>query len=209
MLDLSAVLAFSAAALLLTITPGLDTALVLRTAAVEGSSRARLAALGICTGTLAWGLATALGLTALLALSRLAYDAVRVAGACYLIFLGVQMWRRKYRQAQDAVNNDGNGAGHRWFVRGLLSNLLNPKVGVFYITLLPQFVPAGGNVGTYILAFTLINVTQVIVWLTLVAAAVRPVRAWIERPSVKLGLDRTTGTVLIGSGLALAIERRR
>ncbi len=209
MLDVSAVLAFFAAALIVTITPGLDTALVLRTAAVEGASPARLAAVGICTGLLAWGLATALGLTALLALSRLAYDAVRIAGACYLIYLGVQMWRRKHGAAQDVVAVSGNGNAHRWFVRGLLSNLLNPKVGVFYVTLLPQFVPAGGNVGTYILAFTLIHVTQVILWLTLVAAAVRPVRAWIERPSVKRGLDRTTGTVLIGSGLALAFERRR
>ncbi len=94
MIDTTAVLAFAVAAGLLTVTPGLDTALVLRTAAVRGGE-ARFAAFGICLGCLIWGTATSLGLTALLAVSKLAYNGVRIAGACYLIYLGIQMWIRK------------------------------------------------------------------------------------------------------------------
>ena len=215
-LSFSAIIAFSAAAGLLTITPGLDTALIIRTTAVEGSRTARFAALGICGGCLVWGLATALGLTALLALSRIAYEVVRIAGASYLIFLGIQMWRRK-RDPAHLSGQDANEIGEptrdrsarRWFVRGLLTNLLNPKVGVFYVTLLPQFVPAGGSVGLYSVAFTLIHVCEGILWLTLLTVAIGSLRAWFERPSVKRGLDRTTGTVLIGSGLAIAFEKRK
>src|ERR1039458_7497881 len=95
MIDITAVLAFAAAAGLLTVTPGLDTALVLRTAAVEGAGEARFAAFGICTGCLIWGTATSLGLTGLLAVSKLAYNAVRIAGVCYLVYLGIRMWVRK------------------------------------------------------------------------------------------------------------------
>jgi threonine/homoserine/homoserine lactone efflux protein len=214
--DVSAVLAFSAAAAVLTITPGLDTALVLRTAAVEGVARARWAAAGICTGCLVWGSATALGLTALLAVSRLAYQGLRIAGAFYLMYLGVQMWRRNgATRADGAVERERAGrsnatdAGPRWFVRGLLTNLLNPKVGIFYVTFLPQFVPSGGSVGGYSLLFTIIHVMEGMIWLTLLTMAIRPIRVWLERPAVRRGLDRTTGAVLIGSGLALAFERRR
>ncbi len=152
MLDLTAVLAFAAAAGLLTVTPGLDTALVLRTAAVEGGGEARFAACGICAGCLIWGTATSLGLTELLAVSKLAYNAVRIAGACYLVYLGIRMWARKREfnieadPLSDAAARSRNGnGGHRWLVRGLLTNLLNPKVGVFYVTLLPQFNPSRGQ----------------------------------------------------------------
>jgi threonine/homoserine/homoserine lactone efflux protein len=216
MIDVSAVLAFSAAAAVLTITPGLDTALVLRTAAVEGVARARLAAAGVCTGCLVWGSATALGLTALLAVSRLAYQGLRIAGACYLVYLGVQMWRRRNAQPANerverscASQSNSAETGSQWFVRGLLTNLLNPKVGIFYVTFLPQFIPSRGSVGGYSFLFTIIHVMEGMIWLTLLTMAIRPIRLWLERPNVRRGLDRTTGAILIGSGLALAFEKRR
>jgi threonine/homoserine/homoserine lactone efflux protein len=209
MVEVSAVLAFSAAAALLTITPGLDTALVLRTAAVEGAGRARLAAAGICTGCLVWGSATALGLTALFAVSRVAYQGLRIAGACYLVYLGAQMWRRRSAAAMEHAVEGNRTTWNRWFARGLLTNLLNPKVGIFYVTFLPQFVPAGASVGWYSLLFTVIHVAEGMTWLTLLTMAIRPIRLWLDRPAVRRGLDRTTGAVLIGSGLALAFEKRR
>ena len=214
MIDITAVLAFAAAAGLLTVTPGLDTALVLRTAAVEGAGEARFAAFGICTGCLIWGTATSLGLTGLLAVSKLAYNAVRIAGACYLVYLGIRMWVRKREfnietdPLSDAAARSENG-GHRWLVRGLLTNVLNPKVGVFYITLLPQFIPRGGSIMTYSFLFTSIHVAEGLSWLTLLTIAVGPLRSWLRRPAVTRGLDCGTGTVLIGAGLGLALERRR
>ena len=214
MIDITAVLAFAAAAGLLTVTPGLDTALVLRTAAVEGAGEARFAAFGICTGCLIWGTATSLGLTGLLAVSKLAYNAVRIAGACYLVYLGIRMWVRKREfniemdPLSDAAARNENG-GHRWLVRGLLTNVLNPKVGVFYITLLPQFIPRGGGIMTYSFLFTFVHVAEGLLWLTLLTIAVGPLRSWLRRPAVTRGLDCGTGTVLIGAGLGLALERRR
>ena len=214
MIDITAVLAFAAAAGLLTVTPGLDTALVLRTAAVEGAGEARFAAFGICTGCLIWGTATSLRLTGLLAVSKLAYNAVRIAGACYLVYLGIRMWVRKREfnietdPLSDAAARSENG-GHRWLVRGLLTNVLNPKVGVFYITLLPQFIPRGGSIMTYSFLFTFVHVAEGLLWLTLLTIAVGPLRSWLRRPAVTRGLDCGTGTVLIGAGLGLALERRR
>jgi threonine/homoserine/homoserine lactone efflux protein len=206
MLDAGAVLAYSIAAGLLTLTPGLDTALVLRTAAVEGASQARLALAGICIGLLVWGTATALGLTALMAVSAMAYNALRIAGAVYLVYLGVEMWRREHTFKVGAA--EGRGA-QSWLVRGLLTNLLNPKVGVFYVTLLPQFIPHGGSVFGYCLLFACIHVAEGVIWLTALTMAVRPLRAWLTRPSVVRALDCGTGTVLIGCGVALALEGKR
>jgi len=136
----------SLAAALLTLTPGLDTALVLRTAAVEGGRRAMQAGSGIVVGVLAWGVIAAFGLGAVLAVSRTAYAVLQMAGAAYLLWLGLNLlWAARYDRPalpQEAGRDSPPGGGRRWFLRGLLTNLLNPKVGVFYVSLLPQFIPA-------------------------------------------------------------------
>jgi threonine/homoserine/homoserine lactone efflux protein len=208
MLDPGAAFAFAIAAGLLTLTPGIDTALVLRTAAVEGAVQARLALAGICAGLFIWGSATSLGLTALIAISAVAYNVIRFAGALYLVYLGVQMWRREHKFEVSLAGPAVDSAGHRrWLWRGMLTNLLNPKVGIFYVTLLPQFIPRGGSVIAYSLLFTSIHVVEGIVWLTILTTAVRPLRAWLSRPAVVRALDCGTGTVLIGCGVALALER--
>ena len=210
MIDFGAVVAFAIAAGFLTLAPGLDTALVLRTAAVEGGAQARLALAGICIGLLIWGTATSLGLTALIAISTVAYNALRIAGACYLVYLGVRMWRREhgFQVSESGPASKGRGA-HSWLVRGLLTNILNPKVGIFYVTLLPQFIPPHASVIAYSLLFTSIHVAEGILWLTVLTIAVRPLRSWLSRRSVVRALDCGTGTVLIGCGVALAIEGRR
>jgi len=130
-----ALVAFTAAAGLLTITPGLDTALV-------GPRRAMLAGVGICLGCLTWGFAASVGLGALLGVSLMAYNTLRIAGACYLIFLGVKLLLRRPAPASardepsgsPAEASDADASAPRWFLRGFLTNILNPKVGVFYVT---------------------------------------------------------------------------
>jgi threonine/homoserine/homoserine lactone efflux protein len=137
-----ALIAFALAAGLLTITPGLDTALVLRTAAVEGRRRGLLAGLGISCGVLVWGLAGAVGISALLAVSHYAYTALRIGGACYLTYLGITLLLRrpshppvpKANMLHAIVEPTAAVSGSRWFARGFLTNILNPKVGVFYIS---------------------------------------------------------------------------
>lgn len=212
-----ALVAFTAAAGLLTVTPGLDTALVLRTAAIEGPRRAMLTGAGICLGCLTWGLAASVGLGALLAISRFGYNALRVLGACYLMLLGARMLARSPPPFSAA---DGHGVprpdaassgepGSRWFVRGFLTNILNPKVGVFYATFLPQFVPAGVNVTAFSMLLATIHATEGILWFAALTLATRSLATWLRRPGVAKTLDRATGVVLVGFGLELVLDNRR
>lgn len=202
-----ALIAFTAAAGLLTITPGLDTALVLRTAAIEGSRRALLAGAGICVGCLTWGLTASVGLGALLAVSQLGYSALRIVGACYLILLGATLWLRAGPFSPTAGEREVPSRG--WFVRGLLTNLLNPKVGVFYMTFLPQFVPAGVNVTSFSMLLATIHATEGMLWFAVLIVAIRPLSQWLQRPPVATTLERATGAVLIGFGLELVWSRHR
>jgi len=212
-----ALAAFTLAAGLLTVTPGLDTALVLRTAAVEGSRRALFVGAGICLGCLTWGLAASAGLGELLAASRLAYDALRLAGACYLGVLGARLLFHTHASMPSfaAIAPSPHGAASAGespfhpFARGLLTNLLNPKVAVFYVTFLPQFVPAGVRVAPFSMLLAAIHVAEGMLWFLALTIATRPLSRWLQSPGVAANTDRIAGTVLIGFGLALAIERRR
>jgi threonine/homoserine/homoserine lactone efflux protein len=203
--------AFLLAAGLLTITPGLDTALVLRTAAVEGARSALQAALGIVTGCLVWGAAVAFGLGVLLMASQLAFTVLKWAGAAYLLWLGVQLLL-KPRAAFVVENPGGQGrappAPGRWLGRGLLTNLLNPKVGVFYVSFLPQFVPAGVSAGPYLFLLTVLHALMGILWFGLLVAALRPITGLLKQSGVIRALDGLTGLVFIAFGLKLAVTRR-
>lgn len=201
-----ALLAFTAAAGLLTITPGLDTALVLRTAAVEGGRRALLAGVGICLGCLVWGLAVSVGLGELLTLSRWAYGALRLAGAAYLIYLGIRLLARPTTALDLAGSRRAESSN--WFLRGLLTNLLNPKVGVFYVTFLPQFIPAGRSVTGFSMLLATIHAAEGLCWFALLVLATRPLSRWLVQPRVAKGLDRVTGIVFVGFGLGLLLDRR-
>lgn len=210
----SALLAFTVAAALMTITPGLDTALVLRTAAVEGGVRAMLAGAGISTGVLLWGFLTAVGLGALLAVSETAFLLLRIAGAVYLLWLGFLMLRAAFSGGGSALAALAEPADRaatspgRWFLRGLFTNLLNPKVGVFYVSFLPQFLPPGVNPVAFSVLLAAIHGVLGLVWFAALVLATRPLARFLARPSVRRGLDGITGTVLIGFGLRLALERR-
>lgn len=205
-----ALVAFTLAAGLLTITPGLDTALVLRTAAVEGSRRAMQAAFGIALGCLAWGAAASIGLGALLAASQLAYNVLRFAGALYILWLGGRMVVAAFRPASVAPGavQTVEPRTHSWLLRGFLTNILNPKVGVFYVTFLPLFVPAHVSVTGFSMLLTSIHVAEGLGWFWLLTSALRPLSHWIERSSVTRVLDGITGSVLLALGAGLLFERR-
>ena len=196
---------FVVAAGLLTITPGLDTALVLRTAAVEGPRRAVLAALGISCGCLTWGLAVALGLGALLAASQTAYTVLKWAGAAYLAWLGINLILRPRSTFDLATPSTRRG---NWWLRGFLTNLLNPKIGVFYVSFLPQFVPAHVAAGPFIFLLAVIHVALGAPWTAVLIGATAPLKRWLSHAAVMRGLDRATGVVFLGFGARLALERR-
>jgi threonine/homoserine/homoserine lactone efflux protein len=213
---LAALLAFTLAAAVLTVTPGLDTALVLRTAVVEGPVRAMVAGLGICCGLFGWGLLVSAGLGALLAVSELAFHGLRIIGALYLAYLGIRLLLRLRMPLSemtvdaeiDESTRPGN-EGHRWFVRGLLTNLLNPKVGAFYVTFLPQFIPADVDAVAFSLLLALIHAVEGVLWFALLTRASTMARRWLVRPRVQRALDGFTGGLFLLFGARLAIEYRQ
>lgn len=205
---LQALLAFAVAAGLLTITPGLDTALVLRTAAVEGPKRAALAGLGIVGGCLAWGAAVALGLGALLDASRLAFQVLKWAGAAYLVWLGVNLILKPRDRFDAGRGAAPAGDGLAWMRRGFLTNLLNPKVGVFYVSFLPQFLPEGVAAAPFIFLLAVLHGVMGLAWFAALIAATRPIAGALQKPAVVRWLDRLTGGVFLAFGLRLALERR-
>jgi threonine/homoserine/homoserine lactone efflux protein len=202
-----ALVAFTVAASLLTVTPGLDTALVLRTAAVEGPKRAWLAGLGICLGTLAWGAMVALGLGALLAASAVAFTVLKWAGCAYLVWLGLNLILKPRERFEVAAEARAAGGDFAWLRRGLLTNLLNPKVGVFYISFLPQFLPAGVAPAPFIFLLAAIHAVLGFAWSAGLIGATRPIAGALKRAGVVRWIDRVTGGVFLAFGVRLALEK--
>ena len=202
-------IAFALAAGLLTITPGLDTALVLRTAAAEGWRRATAVAVGIGLGCLAWGAAAAFGAGALLVASHTAYTILKWAGAAYLVWLGVNLLRRprqRFETGAGAATPAGGLAAA--LAKGFWNNLLNPKVGVFYVSFLPQFIPADASPAAFGLLLASMHVIMGLIWAGGLILATAPITKALRRPGVVRWLDRVTGGVFVAFGVRIALERR-
>lgn len=199
-------IAFTLAATLLTLTPGLDTALILRTATVEGRKQGMRAALGINAGCLLWGAAVAFGLGALIAVSELAYNVLKYCGAGYLAWLGINMLLRP-RQSLAPAGADGQRAAS-WFLKGMMGNLLNPKVGIFYVSFLPQFIPQGQPLVAWTFGLVSIHVLLGLLWAMLLIGATRPLAGLLRRDKVIQWMDRATGLVFVLFAARLALAKR-
>jgi RhtB (resistance to homoserine/threonine) family protein len=198
----SQLLPFVGTAILIALTPGADTAIVVRNALVAGAAPARRTALGTASGLMVWGAASACGVAAVLNASAEAYTTVKLAGAAYLIWLGIQA----IRHAGAHEPTDGTSAGSP-FRQGLLCNLLNPKAGVFFTALLPQFVSPQDPALAVSLLMTTIAAAASLIWLTVYATLVPRAGDVLRRRPVRRAIDRVTGTVLIGLGVRLALSR--
>lgn len=205
MFDPALFLAFIAAATLLTITPGVDTAMVLRSAATEGPRSALFAGIGISIGCLIWAGAVSLGLGALLQASELAYTILKWMGAAYLVWLGLKML---FKPRTTWADQDTPGAkGFAAMRAGFFTNITNPKIGVFYVTFLPQFIPHGVNVALYSFFLASVHIALSVVWFAALTAATVPLGRALRRPNVIKTLDRVTGGLFIAFGLRLAASR--
>lgn len=192
---------------LLTILPGPDVAIVTRFALASGPTAATRAAVGIVAGLAVWGVLAVLGLAAVLAASATAYTVVKIAGAAFLIGMGVHvLWRSGKRHAQAAAAS--SPAVTHPVRSGFLTNVLNPKIAVFYASLLPSLVPPGGAPRLWLPVLVGTHAVLSLVWLATYAAALTRTRFVMGRPRVRATLDRITGCVLIGLGLRLATETR-
>ncbi|MEH0446785.1 LysE family translocator [Streptomyces sp. B21-102] len=211
---------------LLTLTPGLDTTLILHTAALGHRRRAWGVVLGIQSGTLVWGVLTSLGVTALLTASHLAYEALRWAGAAYLVWMGGRLlWATRHHSSRKSPKAEPTApteptAGARdedktrigaddtplgGWRQGFVTNVLNPKVGAFYVAVLPQFIPAGSSRLTSGVLLAGVHILLAVTWSCALIAFAHVLRDRLQRPSARRYLDRITGTVIATFGIRLAL----
>ena len=204
-------LAFLGVSALVIVTPGQDTALTIRSTLLGGRRAGVLTALGVSTGQAVWTLAASAGITALLLASEPAFLAVKLAGAIYLVFLGGQMLVRAARRSRapvDIVRQTDGLSSAKAYRQGVVSNLGNPKMAVFFTSLLPQFAPESGPRFATFMALGLCFCAMTAAWLTAYAFAVARARTVFERPRIRRVVDGLTGAVLVALGLRLASEQR-
>lgn len=199
---------------LLTITPGADMAMVSRSVFMGGRRAAFATTLGIAAGCMIWAVASAAGVAAVLAASETAYDALRLVGAVYLVWLGLQSLdaaRRGYAgsgapQSAGAQAAGPRGAGLPAFRQGLLTNLFNPKIALFYTTFLPQFIGPGDPVLLLSIAMAGVHVTLGIVWLSGYAWLLDRAIETFQSSRLRRALDALTGAVLVALGFRVAAD---
>lgn len=203
-----ALVGFTVVAALLTIVPGIDTALVLRAAIGQGGRRAFVTAAGVGTGTLVWGVVAAVGASALLAASELAYRLLTLAGAAYMVWLGASMLIRTFRGAAHTLDLSPRSrpGALRAYATGAGTNLLNPKVGAFYLATIPQFIPAGASPLAMGIVLASIHFLLGMVWAAVLVIGARAAAGWLRNPRAVRVVDRVTGSVLVVFGLRLALD---
>ena len=205
-LDLAPFLALS---ILLIVIPGPDTAVVTKNALAGGRRGGVFAACGVATGLTIWTLAAALGIAALLRASAVAFDALKLVGAVYLVWIGIQLLRKPGAAAAVAARGGARRLpASRALRQGLLTDLGNPKIAVFFTSFLPQFVGSGGSTFAALLLLGLLFAALTLTWLAAYGVAIGHGTKLLRRPRVQRTLDRFTGLVFLGFGVRLAFEHR-
>ena len=208
---LVAAVTFMAASALLIVLPGPDNALVVRNSLRHGRASGLRTAAGTLTGVLVWVGAAAFGLSALLRASEIGYDALRFGGAVYLIWLGVGSLRSRCHASlgEDRENHRAPDGGDRaGYLMGVVTNLANPKTGVFFIAFFPAFIPRGSSVEVTSLLFGGLFALEAAAWFGTLLWGVSRLTAWLDRPRIQRRIEQVTGMVLIGFAIRLATEHR-
>jgi RhtB (resistance to homoserine/threonine) family protein len=200
--------AFIGVAAVIIVLPGPDMALVLRNGLARGRRAAVETAIGINAGLLVWAVAAALGVAALLHASAPAFMLLKLAGAAYLVWLGLHALRDAWRGTSEASLHAASRRRASPFRQGLLSNLLNPKIALVFTTLIPQFVHAGDPAVAKTLLLAAVFIALGLVWLTSYALLVAKVGELLKRSVVRRVLNAVTGTVLTALGVRLAFSDR-
>ena len=201
--------AFLALAAVVIVTPGPDTALTIRNALAGGGRAGFFTAAGVVAGQLVWTLASALGVTALLVASAPAFAAVRIAGAIYLVWLGVRSWIEAFRGAATATVTAAPAMSAASASRqGLFSALGNPKLAVFFVSLFPQFVTPGPGATAGLLLLGVCFGAMTLAWLSIYAYAIGKGSDVLGRSGVRRWIQGVTGAVLVAFGVRLATEHR-
>ena len=203
-------LGFVALAIVVIVTPGPDTALTIRNTLVGGRTSGIGTAVGVALGQATWSVATSLGVTALLVAAEPAFAALKLAGAAYLIYLGAQsLWSAfRGRPAHPNVDSVARVRSATALRQGIVSNLTNPKMAVFFPSLLPQFVAAESPPFLVLLALGILFCSMTLVWLTGYAFAVARAGDVLRRTAVRRAIEAITGVVLVAFGIRVAVAPR-
>jgi threonine/homoserine/homoserine lactone efflux protein len=193
--------AFVGISIVVIVTPGQDTALTIRNSLLGGRRAGVLTAAGVSAGQAVWAFATSLGVAALIVAFEPAFVALKLAGAAFLVYLGAHALLRAIR---GEVGDLRGGTRHSPFRQGVLSNLGNPKMAVFFTSLLPQF----GESFVALLALGLLFCSMTFVWLTAYAFAVAKAGDVLRRPAIRRAFDAVLGAVLVALGIRLATDQR-
>lgn len=211
----SQVLAFTGIAFLLTITPGVDTMLVLRSVFARGQRSGLMTSFGICCGVFIHASLSAVGISIILVRSAAAFETVKLIGVVYLVYLGIQSIRQvvishsnvsKIKHSQSIRNKPVNQ--RRAYLEGLLTNLLNPKVAVFYLAFLPQFISPGDPVFLKSILLAGIHFVLAMLWFSFVIFMLGKIKGLLTSPRIQQRMEAVTGVILIAFGLRLAFERQ-
>jgi threonine/homoserine/homoserine lactone efflux protein len=200
-------LAFIGVSVAVVVIPGPDMALVARNVLRHGRSAGIATSVGICTGILGWSIAAALGVSTLLATSAIAFTALKLAGAAYLIYLGISTLRAHDALLVSGANGRASLPWHRAWLQGMLSALLNPKLGVFFLTLLPHFIAPDDPPAVRALQLAVLFDLIGLAWLITYSAMLGAVGAALNRPGPRRFIRWLTGTILVGLGARVALER--
>lgn len=200
-------LPFIGVAIAVVVIPGPDMALVARNVFRHGRAAGYATSLGICTGILAWGIAAALGIATILATSSVAFTILKFAGAAYLIYLGISTLRSRDDVALDRPDSAPTLPARQAWLQGLVSSLLNPKLGVFFLTLLPQFIAPGEPAALRALQLALVFDLIGLAWLLLYSAMLAAIGDALGRSGPRRFIRWVSGTVLVALGLRVAWEQ--
>jgi threonine/homoserine/homoserine lactone efflux protein len=200
---LANILTFAVLATILVLIPGLDFALVLRYATTQSRKSAILVMLGITSGLFVWGACASLGISAILTASKTAFNVLKIAGVLYMFWIGTSFIVSSFKSKESPEPAIKEIGGTRVFTRGLLSNLLNPKAGVFYLSVLPQFIPAKSNHLFFGLALTGIHALITIMYFMALIIFINTLKGFFEKPRIAANMERISGVAIIGFGAKL------
>jgi threonine/homoserine/homoserine lactone efflux protein len=209
----TSILSFLGISALVIATPGPDTALTVRNALLGGRRAGRFTALGVSIGQIVWAVATSVGLVALLLAFEPVFQALKLLGAAYLAFLGMQSLRSAFLHLPPPDSEPAAGAkvklsDLRAFRQGVVNNLANPKMAVFFASVLPQFAAQGRGMLSALVLLGLVFAALTFLWLALYAAVIARAGEFVRESRVRRAIDATAGVALIGLGVKIATEER-
>ena len=209
-MEISSLTTYLIAITLLTITPGVDTMLIIRNTARGGWRDGAVSSFGICSGLFLHATISAVGISVILLQAAWAFSALKLFGAGYLIWLGITSWRKVLKQESFEIVNGGTTV-HTFLVQrslreGFLSNILNPKTAIFYMAFLPQFINPAQSALVQSLFLAGLHFIIAMIWQCLLALMVKQAKVWLQRPRVGQIFDGVTGSVMIALGLRVAVE---